>query len=190
MIMKKHFSKDPEILWDKVLCPVCSQPTGPESDCYNLSPKPKTLNHSTGILPIFSKNCAFRADNLWRATLNYDLSNVLYDKLIHLEGVKKINPLDRYSFQVSISRLSNEIKVKQEITRIFKTFIKEMQSKESSLVSEELINMDNGIIFPNGEKFFSNDTTAINELVANVDGVKKISKKVLENPGKDPDRGI
>lgn len=160
---KRFFTADPDIRWSKVLCPVCNEPTGPKSKCYENPPadipihKRKLMSKQAGITPIYSLSCAFRKTSLWEVIINYPVSKPLVDKLRSIKGVDGIIPIKVYTFQVAISEIFDEAIVKQEINICFKTFIKHMQGLEcDTIMGETDIKIEpkyQGIVFPNGQEW-------------------------------------
>lgn len=159
----KFFDKDPIVSWQKVLCPVCSEPTGPKSKCYENPPKDmpehkrKLVSKTSGIMPIYSRSCAFRQNNLWSASINYPISDPLISRLRTIPGVDGIIPVKIHTFQVAIGDLFEEKNVKQCINAAFRAFIKEMNIIERNLSGEnqdvKLKPQYKGIIFPNGNEW-------------------------------------
>jgi hypothetical protein len=179
--MSRFFKQDPQITWTKVLCPVCNQPTGPQSECYKNPPKnipehKRKIKHiSLGLLPIFSKNCVFRNDNMWQADINYPVSQVLLKKIKEISGIEKINPIKSYAFQISVGKLFDEKSVKQEVNIAYKILIKELGSIELG-DSEYVLTPDYiGIVFPNGKQFYSHAESIQQSMIIS-DLLEKIPK--------------
>lgn len=183
------FNKDPTIIWTKYLCPLCHEPTGSDSQCYNMdisqSIPPYAKNMAAmGIgnspLPIFGINCVFRQENLWDADINYPVSLPLVNKLSIIQGVNKITPIKPYSFRVSIARAFNEIDVKRSINLSYKTFIKEMSVSELELIipkGESLCNIL-GIEFPNGGKYIIDPNLVGAQRIDQINYVKSLLDSV------------
>lgn len=154
------FSKDPTLQWEKVLCPICSSPTG-KGECYrkasNIPDINKKLITPDGSLPILSAACIYRSENAWKAHINYPFSNPLMKKIKKIQGVEKIVPMTAYSFIITIAKAFEEKKVKNAAAMVFKTFIKEMSTKEKKS-SNNYNNKSNliGLKFPNGQQFLLN----------------------------------
>jgi hypothetical protein len=171
---KRSFNKDPLITWSKVYCVICNQPTGPKSECYRLiddeknPPHKRSLNHpDMGIIPVFSQNCLFRQENLWKADINYPFSRSLLDRIKFINGIDRVVPLKKYTFQISIASHFDETKIKSEINMVYRTFIKEMQSLELSMEVDknEELNKLIGIEFPNGSTIHIDDTNNNDSIV-------------------------
>lgn len=162
---KPFFKEDPILKWSKVLCPVCSEPTGPCSKCYENPPKEipihkrKLISKTDGIMPIYQKNCAFRRANLWEASINYPFSQPLLKILSKIQGIDNISPTNRiYGFQIAISDLFDEREVKSRISAAYRSFIKEIQVSERNLLGENTDNISienkyKGIVLPNGTEW-------------------------------------
>ena len=112
------FKNDPTILFEKIFCDFCKEPTGSTSKCPQLNKKmmnpfagsfgeddedtENTLlisNNKGGGIPlsIFSEGCIFRRHNLWKASLNYYMSIQLADHLSQVPGVESIIPTTVHS---------------------------------------------------------------------------------------------
>ena len=174
----RFFNKEPTIEWDKVYCPICGNPSGPSSKCYEQAPanmpahKRKILSKHSGIIPIYSKACVFRQDNLWEGSINYPVSKPLINRLAKIEGIDKLVPTKPHSFHISISKSFNEAEVRRKVNTVYKAFINEMQSKELGDV-EYPQNMEqySGIRLPNGN-------------VVNLENASKEMQSILDNiPG-------
>lgn len=104
-----------------------------------------------GNLPIFSVNCAFREDNLWRADTNIPISQPLIDILSKIPGIEKIYAYKTYSFFISVATLFNEMEVKQNVNVTYKTFFKalkvEISPEEKSVLDGRKLVMPNGQVF-------------------------------------------
>lgn len=151
--MAKFFERDPKIEWMKVFCPICSQPTGPTSNCENLDvnevPQHKRfMLQGEKVLPIFSKSCMYKRENLWLANLNYPASELLRNTLLSLKGIDSITAVKPHTFQASIGAMFDEREVKLEITKAYKTFIKELQVEEGAVKIDGPL--WTGITMPNG----------------------------------------
>lgn len=154
--MTRYFQEDPEIIWTKVLCPYCKKPTGHDTECENLGEENFIKVNALISLPIFSEDCFFKNEKLWKADINYAFSPLLLQTIIdtNIKGLDKIIPVKSQSFQISVARLNEDKKIKEQISHIYRKFIKEMQSKELEVVQvksspDDII----GIKFPNGESY-------------------------------------
>jgi len=201
----RFFTKDPEILWKKIYCPICGEPTGEKSRCYENPPeeipssKRKLVHKKLGILPIYSKSCIYRQDNMWEAHFNYPASNILLKKLKTIKGIERIVAVKSHVFQVSIGTLFNELEVKQQINSTYKVFIKELQSIESNLYGTTVdhnTKLYTGILLPNGKEWkqtsFGSKEEAekqnviIENLLENLPESKGILSDELENGPRGP----
>lgn len=160
----RYFEDDPQILWTRVLCPHCKKPTGHDTNCEDIG-EPSFIKYNKSItLPIFSEDCFFKKEQLWTADLNYPFNPLLLEDILNdnIKGLDKIIPLKSHSFQISISRLNDDKKVRKRISQIYYSFIKEMQSKELGVEQNDGIK-DRGIVgikFPNGN-FYTYDSSEL-----------------------------
>lgn len=151
----RFFQTDPQIIWTRILCPYCKKPTGHNTNCEDEGKTGFVKINDSISLPIFAENCFFKNERLWKADINYPFSSPLLEKILNqnINGLEKITPLKSHSFQISIARLNDDKTIKETITRIFKSFIKEMQSKELGL-NEKIQPSDIiGVKFPNGNSY-------------------------------------
>jgi hypothetical protein len=144
---------EPQISWDKILCPVCGEPTGNKSRCEEIEVnKPKKVAHPImGTLPVLSSNCVFKQDNLWSVSINYPVSAPLIETLSKISGVEKIVPVKSYTMHLVIGKLFDEKEVQRNINIKFRTLIKELIVSSQSAVRKETATYF--IIMPNGSKY-------------------------------------
>jgi len=181
----KFFKHDPFISFEKIFCPLCHAGTGPKSDCYKIQSDMKMLQNKQSMLPIFSENCYFRQTNLWKIHVNYPISEPLFLRFEKCNGVCKLEIIDQYSLNLGIGKLFEENAVKAEIATTFKTFIKEMQALEGSLIDSIQIadeELPAGIII-NGTKILAQNREEaenckeISEHINNANLILKVSDK-------------
>lgn len=157
MIKKRFFDKDPKVEWKKIRCPVCGEPTGEKSKCYEIEEeniKQVKSPVSAAILPVYSIDCYFRKNNLWEVNFNYPINIILMEKIKHVEGIEHILIQSNYSLQLSFAKLYNENEIKKNVNIHFITHIKEMSAIEIDTGDHQNDEPDiKGIIFPNGTKF-------------------------------------
>lgn len=150
----RKFAKDPQLQWEKVYCPICGEPTGEKSKCYEIEPSNVAqINPMMALMPTYSIDCTYRRTNIWSGNVNYVISNDLLVRWQTIEGVEAFNVMTPYNFQIHIAKLFDEEKVKQEIVRVFNTFIKEMQAIELDILPKEKEQEVFKINFPNGASF-------------------------------------
>lgn len=138
--MKRFFEKDPEILWTKVLCPVCGEPTGPYSRCFEIDPaEQKSVVSAKGrnkdkVVPLglYNEACHFRSNNLWVLELNYPISPPIVAILESTDGIENIMPIKAYSIQISIGSLFDERIVKGDVTQRINNLLKSCQAREGT----------------------------------------------------------
>lgn len=171
MEINLFFNKEPKLEWQKINCPVCGNPTGPASKCYEEIPpgmpkhKRKLFTKQMGIVPIYSVGCAFRQDNFWSAKINYPVSQILLKRISKIKGIDKLLPTQPYSFQISIAPLFSEGEIKKEITIAYKSFIKEMQAKEMGILEHDNnMKLYSGITFPNGNSVMFNGSCLVDKI--------------------------
>lgn len=160
------FKDKPIITWKKVLCPFCSEPTGPKSNCHQMKPakdvpiyKRNVTGTNSPIIPVFSENCAFRQENLWSAETNYPVSKPLIYALKTIKGINKIQPTKAYGFQISINNLYDDLEVRFELNRIYESFIHKLQTFEA----KDNISKYIGIEMPNGNQFLLDNNLSEDE---------------------------
>jgi len=192
------FKSDPAIIWKKVMCPLCHEPTGPKSECYKLPPAraiPQYKRHVVQngvVLPVFSKNCAWRNNNLWDAQLNYPVSEPLIKHLSDIVGINRILAIGPYEFRVSIALLFDEDIVKKDINIKYKTFIKMLQSKEivNQQENPQCNNDIIGVILPNGVEVLTADQNISKSLLSELEGCRPlISENGANQDSEDQHKG-
>lgn len=133
--MRKNidWSKKPEILWEKKQCPVCGEPTGSSSNCFQ--PKfeknkeeedlfvAKTIEIEGEVHGLFSKQCYFRKNNEFIAYTNFPISAPMCLILGAIEGVEKIKVVTVYRMSIIIAEQFDETTVIQSINKEYRTFI-------------------------------------------------------------------
>lgn len=186
---KRFYLAQPEIKWEKVLCPICGAGVGPDSTCYAQSNgQPALIQHPTlGALPVMSEECIYRkSGKLWVASVNYPVSKVLIDRLKPVAGVDKIYPLSTYKFQIAIGDLFNEDAVKRDLTVLYRTLFKELSVQESSRTADAATPIPPtpiGVVLPNGKRFLlpsGVDPALLGAILTDVPGtlpIDKLSKK-------------
>ena len=136
-----YFSKEPEITFSNVFCPVCGERTGPQTICFNEKVKPQTIKTPNGIsLNVRSPSCNFRQAKTIRAETNYPVSQSLIEHIVsNTDGINNISATEPYCFVFSPSNNVHEEMVKAAITLAFKGFIKKMNSLESDITDDSKI---------------------------------------------------
>jgi hypothetical protein len=134
------WSKNPEIRWEKVLCPICGQKTGPDSKCYEVSVESsktdpngvisKTIEVGGDILPIFSTQCHFRKNNEYLFYSNYPLSVHLVGDLGSVEGVEKLIISSPYRGKIAIADQFDDRQVRKTIEEVYRSSINYVRSEE------------------------------------------------------------
>ena len=139
---------EPEISWNKAICPACKMPTGTKSNCHLLQVKDISIVNGS-VLNIFNESCLFRQNNIWDCDINYPFSEELLDRISNVPGINKVIAVAKYKFTVHISPIFDEMNVKKNITIIYNTFIKELLCK---LPKKDSLNRNITIVMPNNEK--------------------------------------
>lgn len=151
MNQKRFFEKDLQILWKKFLCPICEEPSGTKSRCYDI-PKEERRQVVTGKsksvpLNIYSDHCQFRSENIWVLELNYPVSLPIINCLQGIEGVERIVPAKPYVVQISIGSMFDEIEVKKtinlQLTEKFKKFQSMEASEQNDITTSKDLSIDN-----------------------------------------------
>jgi hypothetical protein len=185
MEVKRFFATEPTINWEKIYCPVCGNPTGPTSTCYDEVPsnmpkhKRKIVTRENGIMPIYSRGCVFRQDDYWAASINYPVSKPLLSRLSKIEGVEKILPAKAYTFHIAVGHTFDAATIRKKVNYVYKSFIKEMQSKELG-TNEYPQNIKNytGIKFPNGKVVsLENASKEMQSILDNIPGTTGITER-------------
>lgn len=197
--MNKFFQKDPEVLFEKVFCPYCNARTGEDTPCDKFDNDLGSYGVVAGgipiPLPIFSKSCTFRKNNMWKVALNYPFSLPLAKRLDKIQGVEQLTASGKNGFQFVVSKLHPEDEIKKKVAETYRTFIKEIHSKETSLS----LPMDEysfvGIKFPNGQEYLPEKMTPeiadnILNLSSDIEGSSLIQKDFDGKKRNDPDRRV
>lgn len=153
-----NFKKPVEILWEKVFCPICSEPTGKKSQCHNkseakeLGAKEKFVSINKSLHPIFGLNCVFKENNDWKLILNYPFSSILIQELQKIDGVENLAYITKYKFKVTIGSLFDEAEVKKKVAMTLRALFKQAEVMEINLnvkQEDKII----GISLPNGSTY-------------------------------------
>ena len=139
-IIRKNvdWSSSPEIRWEKVLCPVCGQPTGPSSRCFEIEPEGetedrmmlRTIEMGGSMAPILSTQCVFRKSNDYFFYTNFPLSHPLVTKIATVNGLEKIVIQSPYKGKITIAEQFEEDDIKGQVQEIYLNYIKSV-SKEA-----------------------------------------------------------
>lgn len=130
--------------WTKGLCPLCSEPTGCKSRCFELpeadNAELKQQIHACNrrILPLYSPDCIFRVQNIWILETASPVTDSFIAQILEIPGVVAAEATNKYSLSVIIANLFNEEEVKKEIALAY-----------NNLKPEETIE----ITFPNGKSY-------------------------------------
>ena len=145
-----NWNRPPELKWTKQLCPICREPTGPDSQCYkkqveeitesdfnqdlgsisqNNLQTHKTIEYGGHLTPIFSEQCVFRRFNTFLIEFNYPLSKLLAIAISNCEGVEQFAIETKYRGVLTIGNQFEQKEVKAEVSRIYKEYIFEYRDK-------------------------------------------------------------
>lgn len=133
--MARFFANDPVIQFTRVACPFCKQPTGTDSKCENLEGSDEIILTPAGTpLELYSTSCYYKRNIRYIVEVNYPVSELLLQRLQGVAGLNGIYARQVYSFTIDIVPLFDESAVKRTISTVFKTYIKELQADELSLL--------------------------------------------------------
>jgi hypothetical protein len=129
-----EWSKEPEIRWEKRLCPVCNEPMGESSQCYNIDTSVEVVNgeeeHSAKtievngeLFPIFSKQCFYRKTNEFWVHTNYPISVPLANSIGSIEGVDSMVIRSPYKCSIVIAEQFDEVIVRTAVNKKYREFI-------------------------------------------------------------------
>tara|TARA_R100000479_G_scaffold30479_1_gene12220 strand:- start:213 stop:656 length:444 start_codon:yes stop_codon:yes gene_type:complete len=136
------WSKKPSIRIEKVLCPICSKPTGPDSNCYSMEIDRdsknqnqeeekfmlKTIEINGEMCPIMSPQCYYRANNDYYGYVNYPISAPLIDQLSSIDGLEKIIVKSAYKFRFTIADQFRDALILDAVKKEFHDVINEGKS--------------------------------------------------------------
>ena len=133
-IIRKNvdWSASPEIRWEKVMCPICGQATGPTSRCYEIEPEAesedkimlRTIEVNGTMTPILSTQCAFRKSNDYFFYTNFPISHPLVTKMASVNGLEKIIIQSPYKGKITVAEQFEEDDIKKEIQDTYLNYIK------------------------------------------------------------------
>ena len=129
---KVDWSASPEIRWEKVLCPICGQPSGPSSRCYEIEPEGegedkimlKTIEINGSMSPILSTQCVFRKSNDYFFYTNFPLSHPLVTKIGSVNGLEKVVIHSPYKGKITVAEQFEEEDVKKDVQETYLDYIK------------------------------------------------------------------
>jgi len=135
------WSNAPEIRWEKCLCPVCGQPTGPSSRCFEVDPEVvrdadgdktlvKTIEANGEILPIFSPQCAFRKQNDYFFFTNYPLGHPVVSLMGAVHGLEKLVINSPYKGRITIADQFEDYSIKAKVENVYRKYINDIKEQE------------------------------------------------------------
>lgn len=138
-------SNSVEIIWHKKQCPICKQPTGPESNCHKIKLSinndddengnseynfvSKTIDINNQLYPIFSDQCYFKKYNEYILELNKPISAILVTHLKHVDGVERIDVESKYQMIIAIGNVFDEEEVKASIKYTIESVFNESEEQ-------------------------------------------------------------
>jgi len=137
------WSKEPEIRWEKKICPICHGPTGESGNCHskeinadvlNSIDDPletKTIDVNGELFPIFSKQCYYRKKNDYLVFANYPISNALATTLGSVDGIDNIILRSPYRMDVTIADQFEWVQVKNIFNKSYRDFINEHRKNKN-----------------------------------------------------------
>lgn len=142
--MKKvDWKKEPEIRWEKKICPICHEPTGESSACYNLDrpvdivnssmeeAETKTIEVNGELFPVFSQQCYYRKTNDYWVVFNFPVSNALVSCLAEIEGVETIIVRSVYKITLTIGDQFDDAQVRSAVSKRYREFINAIRKQKS-----------------------------------------------------------
>jgi hypothetical protein len=129
------WTKEPEIRWERRICPICHEPMGENSQCFNIdSPREivngeddsigaKTIEINGELFPIFAKQCYFRKTNEYFVVMNYPISAPLSTLIASIEGVEMFIVKSAYKCSIIIADQFDEAVVKSAVNKKYREFI-------------------------------------------------------------------
>jgi hypothetical protein len=147
------WSKEPEIKIDKKMCPICKEPTGAESKCYEKSIsrpamfedsdeddsddkiRANTIEIEGCLESILAPQCYFRKYNSFFIHTNYPISQPLALLLGMVEGIERFVLMSPYRAEIVIGEQFDEKSVKQMLVNSYDNFIKEKQNQFNKIES-------------------------------------------------------
>jgi hypothetical protein len=129
------WSKEPEIRWERRICPICHEPMGESSQCYNIDSAreivngdddeagSKTIEVNGELFPIFAKQCYFRKTNEYIVVTNYPISAPLANLMSAIEGVELFVIKSAYKCSIIVADQFDEAIVKASVNKKYREFI-------------------------------------------------------------------
>ena len=129
------WSKEPEIRWEKRLCPICHEPMGEKSQCNIIEDSvelvnsneegghSKTIDINGELFPVFSKQCYYRKMNEFWIFTNYPISVPMLNMLASIEGVDNIVARSPYKCSIVVADQFDESIVKNSLNKKYREFI-------------------------------------------------------------------
>jgi hypothetical protein len=138
------WNKEPEIRWERKVCPICHGPTGDESNCHLKDPgsdssgsiddliDTKTIEVNGELFPIFNKQCFYRKRNDFLVFTNYPISNGMANQLAAVDGIDAIVIRTPYRMDVTIAEQFDNSHVKNIFNKNYRSFINDHRKTKSS----------------------------------------------------------
>jgi hypothetical protein len=133
------WDRSPELRWIKQQCPLCREPTGPDSQCHKLggsivdemdpdssmglSALGKSIEVNGQVVPIYSEQCMFRRYNNYIIETNFPLSKPLVEVIANTEGVEQFIVETKYRGIITIGNQFEERMVKVKVATKYREAI-------------------------------------------------------------------
>ena len=129
------WSKEPEIRWERRICPVCHEPMGESSQCFSLENPVEIMNNEADgagsktidvngeLFPVFSKQCYYRKTNEYWVFTNYPISVPLINSLAAVEGVDTVIVRSPYKCSIIIADQFEDSVVRASVNKKYREFI-------------------------------------------------------------------
>jgi hypothetical protein len=136
------WNKQPEINWEKTLCPLCDKATGGNSKCEEINVESfgpsgpegsimsKTIEIEGNIYPVFSKQCYFKQYNSYSINTNFPLSSPLAKVICEIEGVERFTIKSPYRATIIIAEQFDDMIVKKNVNLGYFNFINTLKEDE------------------------------------------------------------
>ena len=129
------WSKEPEIRWEKRICPICHEPTGENSQCFSIENpaeimssadyegSAKTIEINGELFPVFAKQCYYRKNNEYWLYTNYPISIPLANMIESIEGIEIVVIRTAYKCSVVRADQFDDAVVKNLTNKKYRDFI-------------------------------------------------------------------
>lgn len=157
--MSQYFidwNKTPEIKFIKKKCPICRQPTGPDSRCYELDLTDeyqedsdnsnfdiklsvRTLEIDGAVESILSEQCFFRRHKMFFMYTNIPISQPMCLVLGRVEGIEKLNIFSPYRAEIVIGEQFDDSQILMNIEKAYTEFCLDKRNRINQKITENLL---------------------------------------------------